>query len=52
MQNSAGNYRMQGAHRLQFRLEMVDAADRFAQIESLLTELSSQPTAHLAVTGS
>jgi transcription-repair coupling factor (superfamily II helicase) len=40
VQNSPQIYRMQGAHRLQFRLPMVGADARFSALEVLLAELS------------
>ena len=40
VQNDGQTYRMQGAHRLQFRLAMPEPSDRFEQVESLLRKLS------------
>jgi transcription-repair coupling factor (superfamily II helicase) len=43
VQNDSHTYRMQGAERLQFRLELTDDDDRFTFVEQLLQELSSDP---------
>jgi transcription-repair coupling factor (superfamily II helicase) len=40
VQNKSRAYRLQGSHRLQFRLDLSDVEKRFATIESLLTTLS------------
>jgi transcription-repair coupling factor (superfamily II helicase) len=42
VQNDSQTYRMQGAERLQFRLEMADDNDRFAFVEQLLQNLASK----------
>ena len=39
VQNSAGTYRMQGAHRLKFQLQMCEAEARFKMVEKLLDTL-------------
>ena len=49
MQNSGGKYRMQGAHRLQFRLDMADQADRFEKIEQLLVSMRPAPVSSRAI---
>ena len=41
VQNDSHTYRMQGAERLQFRLELPDDDDRFTFVEQLLQELST-----------
>jgi transcription-repair coupling factor (superfamily II helicase) len=43
VQEDSQTYRMQSAHRLQFRTELSDAAQRFKFIEELLTLLVSKP---------
>ena len=43
MQNNPGTYRMQGAHRLKFQLEMATPESRFSRIEALLAELQPNP---------
>jgi transcription-repair coupling factor (superfamily II helicase) len=40
IQNEGQTYRMQGAHRLQFRLDLDDGESRFLQIEHLLDILT------------
>ena len=42
VQNDSQTYRMQGAERLQFRLEMPDDNDRFTFVEQLLQNLASK----------
>jgi transcription-repair coupling factor (superfamily II helicase) len=42
VQNDSQTYRMQGAERLQFRLEMPDDKDRFTFVEQLLQNLASK----------
>jgi transcription-repair coupling factor (superfamily II helicase) len=42
VQKDTQTYRLQGAERLQFRLEMKDDKDRFALVERLLLNLSSE----------
>jgi transcription-repair coupling factor (superfamily II helicase) len=39
VQNSSRTYRLQGSHRLQFRVDLTDIAKRFALIETLLDTL-------------
>jgi transcription-repair coupling factor (superfamily II helicase) len=51
VQNSHSNYRMQGAHRLKFRIDMGEAGERFAQVEKLLVELQSDPEQSRVVSG-
>ena len=43
VQNDSHTYRMQGAERLQFRLELPEDDDRFTFVEQLLQELSTDP---------
>jgi len=45
VQEDSQTYRMQSAHRLRFRRELNDAAQRFKFIEELLTLLASKPGA-------
>jgi transcription-repair coupling factor (superfamily II helicase) len=45
VQNDSQTYRMQGAERLQFRLEMSDDNDRFTFVEQLLQKLASKTSA-------
>jgi transcription-repair coupling factor (superfamily II helicase) len=40
VQQEGQRYRMQGAHRLQFRLDMKEAENRFKAVESVLRELA------------
>ncbi len=42
VQNKSRAYRLQGSHRLQFRLDLSDVEDRFATLESLLTTLGQE----------
>lgn len=44
-------YRMQGAHRLQFRKDLGDLEARFAEIDSLLQRLAADGDATQAMTG-
>ncbi len=48
VQNDSRTYRLQGSHRLQFRLEMSDLDTRFRTIEQLLDRLSIKEPAALA----
>jgi transcription-repair coupling factor (superfamily II helicase) len=41
VQNESQVYRLQGAHRLQFRMDLSDAATRFTQVEKLLDRLAT-----------
>ncbi len=41
LQNESQVYRMQGAHRLQFRIDLGDTAVRFTEVEKLLDRLAS-----------
>jgi transcription-repair coupling factor (superfamily II helicase) len=41
VQNESQVYRLQGAHRLQFRLDLSDTVVRFAAVEKLLDRLAS-----------
>ena len=43
VQEESQTYRMQSAHRLQFRRELGDAAQRFNFVEELLTLLVAKP---------
>jgi transcription-repair coupling factor (superfamily II helicase) len=43
VQNEGRSYRLQGSHRLAFRLDLGDADTRFAAIEALLERLASDP---------
>jgi transcription-repair coupling factor (superfamily II helicase) len=45
VQNDAGNYKLQGSHRLQFRDDCISLADRFAAVEKLLNLLAVKETA-------
>lgn len=51
VQNESQTYRMQGAHRLQFRLEMPDEEDRFTAIEDLLQTLAADAATSRALAG-
>ena len=53
VQDDGDTYRLQGAHRLQFRAELSDTAQRFKFIEELLTLLVAKPDedAQRAMTG-
>jgi transcription-repair coupling factor (superfamily II helicase) len=51
VQNDGQAYRMQGAHRLQFRQPMTDVDARFGAIETLLADLAPQTRATRAATG-
>jgi transcription-repair coupling factor (superfamily II helicase) len=42
VQNDGGTYRLTGAHRLQFRLDLSDADRRFSHIEALLETLAAK----------
>lgn len=50
IQNKGRTYRMQGAHRLQFHLDLSDIETRFVQIERLLQMLSPDGEASQALT--
>ena len=41
VENESQVYRLQGAHRIQFRMDLSDAANRFTQIEKLLDRLAT-----------
>jgi len=41
VQNESQIYRLQGAHRLQFRMDLSDTAVRFSEVEKLLDRLAS-----------
>ena len=49
VQNQGQIYRMQGAHRLQFRTNMADAKEKFEKIESLLREITPAATSGQAM---
>ena len=51
VQNHAQTCRMQGAHRLQFRQPMPDAAARFAAVEALFAQLAPQRQTARAANG-
>ncbi len=51
VQNEGQIYRMQGAHRLQFRLDLADRALRFKQVEQLLDKLTPNDVEIKAMTG-
>jgi len=51
VQNEGQIYRMQGAHRLQFRLDLADIADRFTQVEKLLDKLTADDVENKVMTG-
>jgi len=51
MQNEGQIYRMQGAHRLQFRLDLTDPALRFTKVEQLLDKLTPKDVENKAMTG-
>jgi len=51
MQNEGQIYRMQGAHRLQFRLDLTDPAVRFAKVEQLLDKLTPKDVENKAMAG-
>jgi len=51
VQNDGHRYRMQGAHRLQFRMQMAEAADRFTKVAALLNELAPSEDTGQAMTG-
>jgi transcription-repair coupling factor (superfamily II helicase) len=51
VQSDSHAYRMQGAHRLQFRLEMKNADKRFTTLETLLRELAASATTARTATG-
>jgi transcription-repair coupling factor (superfamily II helicase) len=51
VQNEGHIYRMQGAHRLQFRLDLADPAKRFKQVEQLLDKLTPNEVEDKAMTG-
>lgn len=51
VQRDSHAYRMQGAHRLQFRLEMKNPDTRFAALERLLSELADSDTTAKVATG-
>jgi transcription-repair coupling factor (superfamily II helicase) len=41
VQNESHIYRLRGAHRLQFRMDLSDTAIRFTEIEKLLDRLAA-----------
>ena len=41
VQNESQTYRLQGAHRLQFRMDLSDTAMRFTEVEKLLDRLAA-----------
>ena len=54
VENESQIYRLQGAHRLQFRMDLSDTATRFTQVETLLDRLATsgvQTTALGGLTG-
>ncbi|RLA27187.1 MAG: hypothetical protein DRR15_18835, partial [Gammaproteobacteria bacterium] len=51
MQNEGQIYRMQGAHRLQFRLDLTDPALRFTKVEQLLDKLTPKDVENKAMAG-
>lgn len=51
VQQEGQRYRMQGAHRLQFRLEMKEAENRFKAIESILLDLARRNSGAKLATG-
>jgi transcription-repair coupling factor (superfamily II helicase) len=51
IQNEGRTYRMQGAHRLQFHLDLGDSESRFLQIERLLEMLTPDVEPSQALTG-
>jgi transcription-repair coupling factor (superfamily II helicase) len=51
VQNEGQIYRMQGAHRLQFRFDLADANERFAHVENLLDTLTADDVENEARTG-
>ena len=51
MQNEGQIYRMQGAHRLQFRLDLTDPALRFTKVERLLDKLTPKDVENKAMAG-
>jgi transcription-repair coupling factor (superfamily II helicase) len=51
VQNEGRIYRMQGAHRLQFRLDLSDPAARFKQVEQLLDKLTPEDVENRVMTG-
>ena len=51
VQNDGHRYRMLGAHRLQFRMNMAETTDRFAKIGALLSELAPHADSGRAMTG-
>jgi len=51
MQNEGQIYRMRGAHRLQFRLDLTDPVVRFAKVEQLLDKLAPKDVENEAMTG-
>jgi transcription-repair coupling factor (superfamily II helicase) len=40
VQNEPQTYRLRSAHRLQFRMDLVEAANRFTQVEKILDRLA------------
>ena len=48
VQNGADSYRLQGSHRLSFRLDLADAEARFRAIEDLLQKLAVKPESRQA----
>jgi transcription-repair coupling factor (superfamily II helicase) len=49
VQNESRTYRLQGAHRLQFRMDLSDTANRFTQVEKLLDRLAASAVQTSAV---
>lgn len=49
VQNESQVYRLQGAHRLQFRMDLSDTAMRFTQVENLLDRLATDAVKNTAV---
>lgn len=49
VQNESQVYRLQGAHRLQFRMDLSDTAMRFTQVENLLGRLATDAVKNTAV---
>ena len=41
VENESHIYRLQGAHRLQFRMDLSDTATRFTQVEKILDRLAA-----------
>jgi transcription-repair coupling factor (superfamily II helicase) len=49
VQNESQTYRLQGAHRLQFRMDLSDTANRFTAVEKLLDRLAATAVQSTAV---